>query len=530
MSNYEELGKQWLRGEVQIQEFEGILFNEKQAAHLNGRQRFELISGGMASGKTVAWIVKFILLHMFFPGMPSLIGRKTKGNAVSTFMEAFTEICPPSLYQYKAGDARIEFVNGSSATFFGLDALQGGSGEDTKKAQQFLKSHTFGTAWIDQLEEIEERVFEALNSRLRWRPCKHAKEMQEIHFEKGGKILAPKYTEKVSRLEDSIAFHNQHGYPMYQVCLECDKYSFNQMNFTTNPANFWGYQYFKASPRPMTHLVETSMLDNRENLSEAFIQSELQKPKNYVQKYIYGEWSPDSMVEGGVFSSDFIKAQELNVKEPKRELDGIKIYQEPEAKRYQIGIDPSEGATDPCHIVVVSVDDGQEVANFSGFVPLGVIADKAIQLGYMYSTHSKPLIVCEVQGGGQAVIEALKKNWENIYEREVFNHRDKKYTKKLGFHTNHGTKQLLIDHMQELFQKNFPKLRDQAKVDEMKTFIYSDEAKMKGAGAQNGYHDDKIMATMLAYWGIEAQTSREKSLLDRVTRQNRKSTVQYQYN
>jgi hypothetical protein len=528
--DYEEVGKKWLKGEVSISEFNGILFNEKQSSHLNGRKRFELISGGMASGKTISWVVKFILLHMFFPGVPSLIGRKTKQNAVTTFMEAFQEVCPPNLYVYKAGDAQIIFSNGSTATFFGLDALQSGNGEDTKKAQQFLKSHTFGLVFIDQLEEIEEKVFEALNSRLRWRPCKHSKDVQKLYFENGGTIMAPDYTKKIERLEDSVAFHQKHGYPQFQECQECGKMAFNQMNFTTNPANFWGYSYFKSNPRPMTHLVETSMLDNRANLSEAFVQSELQKPKRYVQKYVYGEWSPDSLIEGGVFSEEYIKAQEFNIKEPVRTLDGVKIFAEPEQHHYQIGIDPSEGATDPCHIKVMCIETGEEVANYMGFVPLSVIANKAVQLALMYATVKKPLIVCESQGGGQAVIEALKKSYDNIYEREVFNHREKKYTKKLGFHTNFASKQLLIDHTTNLFQRNFLKIRDKATVEELKTFIYSNESTKKGAGAQSGYHDDAVMALMLACWNVEAVTQREKTLLDRVTRQNKKSTVKYQYN
>jgi hypothetical protein len=235
-------------------------------------------------------------------------------------------------------------------------------------------------------------------------------------------------------------------------------------------------------------------------------------------------------VEGAVFAEEYIKAQEQFTIKPKRTLDGLKIYQEPQAKRYQIGVDPSEGAVDPCHIKVICIDTGEEVANYTGYVPLSVVADKALLLATMYSIAEKPLIVCEVQGGGQTVIESLKKQYSKIYQREVFNHREKKSTKKLGFHTNAGSKHLLISHMQELFAKGYVKLRDEDTVEEMKTFIYSDEAKMKGAGAQNGYHDDKLMSMMLAYWGIEPVSKRERSLLDMVTRQKRKSNVQYKYN
>ena len=497
IDQYEELGKRWLRGEIVFEQFEGLKLNPKQIEFINEKSRFNLVSGGMAAGKTLAYIVKFILLMMMFPGTRALIGRKTKGNAVSTFMKDFADICPAGLYEYKIGEGKIIFVNGSEAVFFGLDALQSGDGEDLKKAVQDLRSHNFGFIFIDQLEEIEMKVFEALNSRMRRRQCKHSREMQIVHDN-------------------------------YEECKECGKYTFSQMNFTTNPANFWAYDFFKANPRPMTHLVEVNMLDNKEFLSEQFIQSELAKPKRYVQKFVYGEWSPDSMVEGGVFAEDYIRQQQFYVKAPLREFDGIKIFAEPEIKEYQVGLDPSEGVVDPCCIKVVCKDTGEEGASYTGFTNATNIVQKVVQLSMMYSMKSKPLIVPECVGAGQAVIELLKRQYENIYEREVFLYREQKNVKKLGFHTNFATKQQLIEKFIELLQKRFPKLRDAETLNEFKTFIYSDIADKKGAGAQRGYHDDRVIATMLAYWNIEAPTHKEKSLLDKLN-QKKKKPIKYQY-
>lgn len=494
IDQYELMGQRWLRGEIKVEEFEGIHLNAKQIDFIDRKERFNLIGGGMAAGKSLAYIIKFILLMMWFPGTKALIGRKTKGNAIATFMKDFGEICPPGLYEFKVGDGVILFPNGSEARFFGLDALQSGNGEDLKKAVQDLRSHNFGFVFIDQLEEIEMKVFEALNSRMRRRQCKHSMDVQEHHDN-------------------------------YDVCKECGKYSFSQMNFTTNPANFWAYDYFKANPRPMTHLIEVSMLDNKGFLSEQFIKSELGKPKRYVQKFVYGEWSPDSLVEGGVFAEDYLKQQNFYIKGPLREFDGIKIFKEPEFKDYQIGLDPSEGVVDPCCIKVVCKDDGEEVAAYSGFINATAIVQKAVQLALMYSLKAKPLIIPECVGAGQAIIELLKRQYENIYEREVFLYREKKNVKKLGFHTNFATKQQLIEQFTALLQKKFPKLRDKATLEEMKTFIYSDEAAKKGAGAQTGYHDDRVIGTMLAYWGLDAPTFREKSLFEQLRKQKQTKKI-----
>jgi hypothetical protein len=245
------------------------------------------------------------------------------------------------------------------------------------------------------------------------------------------------------------------------------------------------------------------MIDNKDNLPEGFLEDQLSKPKMYVKRYVYGEWSPDSMVEGGVFAEEHTIAQGHMIKSPIRTLDGINIYHEPTNHEYQIGVDPSEGSVDPCSITVVDKNTGEVVATFSQYVPNQVQVEKTAQLAMMYSLKAKPLVVPEGVGAGQAFIESFKKVYDYIYEREVFSQKRQKKTKKLGFYTTHATKLQLIENQRELFQKGFPKIRDKATVEEMKTFICTDEASQQGAGAQNGFHDDKIMSMMLAFYNVE---------------------------
>lgn len=482
LSEDEKLAIRWLKGEVTIDGLGDIKFNDKQKEFCNNKSRFNLISGGMASGKTMSYVIKFILFARFFPGSYHLIGRKTKENAQDTFMKDFIEICPPGIYEHQKGYGKIIFNNGSIAEFWGLDALQSGATTDIKKAEQKLKSHNFSFIWLDQLEEIEKKVFDALNSRMRHRQCNHAQDLQEIFYDKKSKL------------------------PIFEICKhpDCGKPTFNQINCTTNPANYWGYDFFKVNPSQFTHLTETSMMDNKKYLSEQFIQSELLKPKRYVQKYVYGEWSPDSLTDSAVFSEDYIKEQEFYIKSPVREFDGIKIFEEPASdQEYQIGVDPSDGSVDPCSIKVISLKTGNEVASYSAFVPHSVIANKAVMIALMYSLKSKPLIIPECTGAGQALVEYLKPIYDNIYQREIFSMKENKKINKLGFSTNYATKKLLIENMTDLFQKKFPKIRDRKTLEELKTFIYTNEVSQKGASAQNGYHDDNIMGLMLAYWGVK---------------------------
>lgn len=476
VKEYEELGRKWANGLVDIEDFNGVKLSPKQKEFVNSRDRYTLLNGGFASGKTTAFIIKLYLLSMMYPGNRILLGRKSRQDVERATLPDVLDIFPPGTFEHKVGPGKIVFPNGSEIIFFGLDALQSGAGQDIKKAEQAIKSLNLGAVFIDQLEEIEHRVFEALSGRLR----------RNVPFQ--------------------------------------------QMNFTGNPANYWAYDYFKVNPRPFTRLIESSMMDNKANLSKEFLDDQMSKPKRYVDRYVHGIWSPDTLVDGTVFAEEYITFSSANVRNPLRVFDGIEVYVEPTQHDYQIGVDPSIGAVDPSAIKVVDKDTGDVVCSWTGFVPTHALVEKTVQIAMMYSTLKKPLVVPEATGVGQAFVEGLKKVYDKIYEREIFNQREQKSTKKLGFYTNHGTKTHLIENMVALFDKKFPKIRDKRTVEEMKTFIYSDEADKKGAGAQNGYHDDNIMATMLAFWNIKAVTAREKSLLDRLNAPKQKKVVKYMYN
>lgn len=497
--NWEQLGKDWLDDKFTFKgwqpEYGGsryvdVEFNPLQFEYINSKKRSVLFSGGMRAGKTWAFVIKFIFLSLMFPGSKFLIGRKTQGNAEETFMQDFSKLCPPDQYEHQKGYHKILWKNGSEATFWGLDALQSGASSDIKKAEQKLKSHTLHFIFLDQLEEIEMKVFDALQTRLSGRMCEHRKEDMEIVRDKDGDIL-------------------------FEKCKVCGKYTFNQFCMTTNPANFWAYDYFKVNPRPNTKLVETSTLDNRKFLSEQFIENELLKPEAYKEKFFYGKWDDKTMVEGGVFYEEWIQNQRALIKPPLRVMGGIRIFEEPELEEYQIGIDPSLGASDPCSITCVSKKTGKVVATYTAYVPTNVIVEKAVQIGLLYSKLDKPLIVPEATGVGQALIEGLRPLWDKIYVRELSGGTMEKTVRKLGFYTNFANKNLLIENMKELFQKGFPKIYDEDAVNEMNKFIYTDEARQLGAGAQTGYHDDRIMSLMLAFWNVPAVYQEDPAIIHR---------------
>jgi len=471
LKQYEELGKKWLSGEVWIESFGDFQLTQNQQEFVNDKTSELLISGGYRSGKTVGLIIKMYLLSMFFPNNSILLGRKSRGDIDSTLIPAIQEIFPPGTYTYKVGPGIIEFPNKSQILLYGLDTNVGG--DDTKKATQKIRGLNLGGAFIDQLEEIDQILWDQLAGRM-------------------------------SR-----------------------NVPFRQKAATTNPARYWAYDYFKANPKPNTRLIETGMYDNKANLPEGFIEDQLTKGEMYVKRFVEGIWSTETMIEGRVFSSDIDKEQALFLKEPIREIAGIKIFFEPESHEYQIGIDPSTGAEDPTSIICVDKLTGDVVATFSGHVPTHVITTKAVMMAEMYSKYKKPLIIPEVTGIGQALIEDLKKQWDKIYEREVFSKRENRKIDKLGFSTNHATKLQLIENMTKLFHSKWPKLRDKAIMSEIEAFVWMDEAKMKGAGAPHPYHDDRVMAMMLAYWDLKSVNLKKRNVLENSVKTP--SKVQYLY-
>jgi hypothetical protein len=459
--DYAQLGKDWLAGNVRITTFGRFKLTPKQIEYVNAKDRHLLVSGGRGCGKTMAFIVKMYLLAQMFPGIHILLARKTRSNIEQTTLPDVFDVFPPGTYEYKVGAGKIHFPNGSLITIKGLDAST--SGEDTKKAAQDIKGMNLGAAFLDQLEEISEDVYDTLDACVR-----------------------------------------QSGMPFHQLCG------------TTNPANYWGYGRFKATPMSGYRLIEASMLDNKENLPEDFVASQMAKGESWVRKYVHGEWSPDSMTEGAVFDERSVRAMEPFVRAPIRTLDGVKIFAEPRDEVYQIGVDPSIGTADPCGIKVVSCQTGEEVASYSAFVPTKVIADKVSFLSNLYSEMGKPLVVPESTGVGQALVEELRKRDLKLYVRESFNSRTRKKTDKYGFATTYSTKMQLIEHARELFSQGKVRVREKETVDELKVFRYDDAAKKAGAGAPDGFHDDRVMALLLALWNVKPSDGGRDRIADEI--------------
>jgi hypothetical protein len=461
---WEELGRRWLNNEVTIAKWQGMTLNPKQVAFLNDKSRFPLFYGGMGAGKTMPAILKLILLSLFFPGNNLLLARKSRTQVEKTVLRDFFDLAPEGSYEYKVGPGQIKFHNGSEIQIFGLEASA--SGSELEGAVAAIKGMNLGGGLMDQMEDLEKEVFEAIQARMR------------------------------------------------------RKVPFLQFMGTINPVNHWSRDYYLVNPRPETALYQTSMLDNKANLPPGYIEIELAKSKSHVNRNVYGSWDIEDMPGNAVFDREYIDEQALFVKEPIRTFHDTKIFEEPNEKHlYQIGVDTSDASVDPCGMVVVNKNTGEVAATYSQWVTVEKQVEVAVWLGYRYN---QALLVPESapSASGAAFTQDIKKKYNNIYVRKTRTKFDDKETGKLGFQTNYGSKTELIEHKKELLGKHFPKWRDKQIVEEARTFIYSQEAKQKGAGAQAGFHDDLLFATLLAYHDMkpiaQEELARQKSQWDKV--------------
>jgi len=361
----------------------------------------------------------------------------------------------------------------------GLDAMQSGDMADIKKAQQKTRSLNVGSYFIDQLEEVEYEVFQALNDTMRMT---------------GSPIDFPR-----------------------------------QGNMTCNPANFWAYQWFKKgerrdsngnwSPRKEqdSYLVESSMLDNKDHLPEDYIKDQLAMGEEYVKRFVYGQWTTDILIKGSVFAKEHIQKLEMLKRKPLEVKEECEIYEQPLNEIYRMGVDPSEGIVDPASISVIS-NSGKKVAKYNGYTTIPALADK---IKFLYYKYNRPIIIPEVNKS--SILEHIKDL--RVYRRRQFDYKDRKETEKLGFSMSWASKQAIITHFLELLRNGKVQIFDQKTIEEMKVFVWADEANSQGAGASRGFHDDDIISTMLAFW--EFDPVRQEKIEAEKSMPKRKRTFPY---
>lgn len=419
--------------------------NPSQERFFKSEKKYALFSGGVGCGKSLILILKAIDLSLRYPENYILVGRKTYPELRDSVMKEFFNIVPDSLIKdYAKAEGRVTFPNKSEIIFRHLDTIAEGE----------IRSLNLGGFFIDQAEQISKEVFMELKNRLR------------------RKSVNPK---------------DLRGY------------------MTCNPALTWLYGEFKQSNNSDYEVIEASTLENAKHLPREYIDDLLKHPESYKKQYVYGIWDEELLSDRAVFAREYIQRLLDLGTSPLKVIEGVEIFKEcVKGHRYQIGIDASEGVVggDETAIMVADLTTEEEVASWSGRVPPDVGAEKAIWIANRYQDKSNRILyVPEMNSIGLALLNRLEKEPETrIFRREEYDKISKKKLEKVGWRTTKQTKALLISRFNELLRLRNPKVYSSKTIAQFKSFVWTDEAKKSGAGAETGFHDDRLISCLLAFF------------------------------
>lgn len=237
----------------------------KQAEFHVSEAKYRAMIGAFRSGKTYAACYEVIGLSLRFPGNEGLICRRDYTALRDSTMTTFFDILPktdPLVLKWNETTHDLWLkTNGkpSKIMFRGADDYH-----------QF-GSYELGWFWIDQAEQVRDKVFTMLQSRL---------------------------SKRGAKLSGII---------------------------TPNPPNqyHWIYKTFKKAKHPEEYwYIQTSTYDNKKYLPRGYIEDLEKKPENWKKMYLHGEFG--FMAEGDPVYSIF--RSELNMsKEPLRVIPNLPI-------------------------------------------------------------------------------------------------------------------------------------------------------------------------------------------------------------
>ena len=197
----------------------------------------------------------------------------------------------------------------------------------------------------------------------------------------------------------------------------------------------------------------------------------------------------------------------------------INVYEEPQkGYPYVIGGDTAGEGSDSFTGQVLNNVSGKQVATLKHQFDEDLYAKQMYCLGRYYNNA---LLGIETNYSTYPVKELARLGYPNQFMRETEDSITHKLKKVFGFQTTKLTRPVAISGLVELVREHTELFSDIATLEEMLTFVRNEQGK---AEAQEGKHDDLIMALAIAYYvrgqqtfsvSAEPQAPREK-LIDKL--------------
>ena len=438
------------------------VFNDKYIPYLDNEDRYLVFYGGGSSGKSY-FIVQRYLYKILKQKMNLLVVRQTgntnRNSTFALFKQVISQWGVSKQFKINESDLRIKCANGNEIIFSGLD--------DTEK----LKSVTFESGeltdiWVEEATETLEEDINQLKVRLR-----------------GGKSKK-------------------------QIVL-----SFNPVNI-----NHWIKRHFIDSG--IATVCHSTYKDNKFLTEEdkETLEGFKNTDKYYYNVYCLGEW--------GVLGKTYFNAEKVSnriqqVKEPIKEgsflysYDGIKItnirwlneaggfikiYEEPKANYpYVIGGDTAGEGSDYFIGQVLDNTNGKQVAVLRKQFDEDEYARQMYCLGIYYNTALEGI---EANFSTYPIKELERLTYKKQFIREREDNYTGKPVKSYGFKTTGITRPLILAQLQSIVNDHIELINDKDTLEEMLTFVRNEKGRPE---AQEGTHDDLVMALAIAYYIREQQ-------------------------
>lgn len=445
------------------------VFNARYLPLLGDSHRYLVLYGGAGSGKSYFAAQRYIY-KLISPGMCNLlvvrqVGRTNRDSTYSLLRQIITRWGLSDYYRCNDSDLRITCTaTGNSAIFKGLD--------DAEK----LKSVTFARGeltdiWVEEASEICEEDYKQLDTRLR-----------------GGK--APK-----------------------------------QVTLTFNPIdiNHWLKHRYFDRPDERAVTLHTTYKDNAHIDAEyaALLEGYKDTDPYYYTVYCLGEWGvygktvfAAAAVSGrlselrgapyrtGLYEYDYDGMVISNIRWVDDASGYIKLYCEPEQGRpYVIGGDTAGDGSDYFVGQVLDNVTGQQVATLRHDTDEDLYARQMYCLGKSYNDA---LLAIEANYSTYPIKELERLGYNHQYVRVSEDTYTHKPTKSYGYQTNSKTRPLSIAGLVTIAREHIEYINDTDTLEEMLTFVRNSKGRPE---AQQGAHDDCVMALAIAYYAREQQLS-----------------------
>jgi phage terminase large subunit len=205
----------------------------------------------------------------------------------------------------------------------------------------------------------------------------------------------------------------------------------------------------------------------------------------------------------------------------------IKIFEEPQyGHPYVAGGDTAGEGSDFFTGYVLNNHTGRQVAALRHQMDEDLYADQMVCLGYYFNDA---LLAPEINFSTYPCKRIAQRGYPNIYLRQKQDDITGEFELKHGFKTTKLTRPIIIAGLVQIVRENVGAFWDLDLLGEMLTFVRSEkDGKYGRPEAQDGAHDDCVMAAAIAYYCreqyrttvLEDAPVRRKKLKDKLIPQN----------